>query len=290
MAISSIAILGGDLRQCYTAEYLHNLGWKVVCYHTPDFPYPPGIIQEASLSEAVRQTNISLMPTPLSKDGTSLFQTDPDQPACQLSELWEYSPPGQAVATYDIPKEGKRLLEQKGCPVFCYSQSETFRTENARLTAEGLLSELIRNTPFSLSNCSILLLGYGYCGFAIASLLQPICRNIFVLEQEEEKQKLAETHGVCPITPEDFPMILPQCNIVINTIPSQLLSSAHLQKLPGTCHVFDIASAPFGFRDCMTEETQIPYFRLPGIPGRYAPASSGQAIGKIIERMTDYVL
>lgn len=290
MAISSITILGGDLRQCYTAEYLYALGWQVTCFHTPDFPYLPEIHRADSLSEALEHADLVLAPTPLSKDGTCLFQANSMESPCLLTELWNTMKPDQALAVHNIQQEISESLQQKGCRIFAFSKSPAFALENAMLTAEGLLSELIRYTPFSLSSANVLLLGYGCCGSAIGQLLHPICRSMYVLEQEPSKQRQAETNGICPVTWEDLSMILPQCSIVINTIPAPVLEPTQLQKLPGFCHLFDIASAPFGFPADVTEKYLLPYFRIPGIPGRFSPVTAGHITGKAIERMTDYAL
>ena len=151
MAKPSIAILGGDLRQCHSAEYLHSCGWDVTCFHTPDFPYHSGITVENGLRQALAQANTMLLPTPLTKDGVHLFQADGQAPPCRLEEIWESVTPKQAVAAHSLAKEQAALLERKGCRVFQFGQMPVFARENASLTAEGLLSELIRYTPFSLS-------------------------------------------------------------------------------------------------------------------------------------------
>lgn len=290
MAISSIAILGGDLRQCHTAEYLNACGCQVTCFHTQDFPYSLDITQENSLPDALTGADVVLAPTPLSKDGVHLFQTDNEKPLCLLSELWDGLSSGQIFAVYSLSSDLAHLLKEKGCQISQFSQLPLFTRENALLTAEGLLSEIIRYTPFSLSSARILLLGYGCCGSAIGTLLHPLCHSIYVLEQEPGKQELAEKKGICPIQKEDFSTVLPRCNIVINTIPDSVLEPDQIRELPGSCHIFDIASAPFGFSENITEKYLLPYFRLPGLPGRFSPVTSGQIIGKIVERITDYVL
>ncbi|MCI8483201.1 MAG: hypothetical protein HFH41_02540 [Lachnospiraceae bacterium] len=289
MSTSSITILGGDLRQCYAAEYLLQAGWQVTCFHTPDFPWNAEISFADSISQALNASDLILAPTPLSKDGIHLFQTCSDPP-CLLTELWDALTPDKTFVVHSLPKETEQKLTQKGCPIFSFSQSPVFSAENALLTGEGLLAELIRYTPFSLSSANVLLLGYGCCGSAIGTLLHPICRSLSLLEQEEWKRSQAESKGICPITWEDFSKVLPTCSLVINTIPKQILEPAQIRLLSDACHIFDIASAPFGFPDDLTEQYLLPYFRLPGLPGRFSPITSGELIGKIIERITDYVL
>lgn len=288
MATPTITILGGDLRQCCTGEYLHAAGWQVTCYHTPDFPYPSDVSLETSLTRALERSKLILAPTPLSKDGFRLFQSNSHCPDCLLETLWDSLQPGQILAVSQISGEVQNTLSEKDCSVFPFSQSPVFAAENALLTAEGLLSEVIRCTPFSLASANVLILGYGRCGSAIGRLLHPLCRSIYVLEQDFEKMTQAEKQGICPITEEDFSVLLPKCDILINTIPASVLEDDKLQKLHVSCHIFDIASSPFGFSADIREKYLLPYFRLPGLPGRFSPLTSGRSIGKILERITEY--
>ncbi len=290
MELSSITILGGDLRHCYTAEYLHEQGWQVVCFHTPQFPQSTGIQISDTLEQALEYSDLILLPTPLTKDGDNLLQTETIFPSIPLSEFLGKISPKHTIAAINLQKEFIRQLSGKNCQLFSLAQSSDFAAENALLTAEGLLSEIIRCTPFSLSDANILLLGYGNCGSAITRRFKPLCRSIYLLEQDLDKQEQAKVDGICPISVDDFSQILPKCQIVINTIPAPVLEATILLQLHSSCHIFDIASAPFGFPADITEKCLLPYYRLPGIPGRFSPASAGKMIGKTIERMTRHVL
>ena len=73
-------------------------------------------------------------------------------------------------------------------------------------------------------------------------------------------------------------------------MPAPVLEPSSLLLLDSYCHIFDIASAPFGFPADITEKCLLPYYRLPGIPGRFSPISAGKMIGKTIERMTEHEL
>lgn len=289
MEASSITILGGDSRQCYAAEYFSSLGMEVICYHTPDFPYRPDIIQAGSLAQALAHSNLILAPTPLTRDGVNLMQAK-GQPPCLLENLWETLTPHHRLAIFSLTPEYRKILEGIGCESLIFGNSHYFQQENARLTAEGLLSEVIRHTPFALSSANILLLGYGRCGTAIGRIFLPLCQNIYVIEQNMGKWGTAKLNGLTPVCREDFPRILPKCQAVINTVPAPVLETEQLSQLHSSCHIFDIASAPFGFPADITEKCLLPYFQLPGIPGRFCPATAGKIIGRTIERMTEHAI
>lgn len=287
---TSITILGGDLRQCYAAEYFRTLGWQTSCWHTPEFPFHSDIYVTDSLSLALEHSKLILAPAPLTRDGISLFQSEAIPDSFPLDLLWSELKEYHTFAALSLDDKHQQILEEKGCQILTFGACDFFTTENAMLTAEGLLAEVIRYTPFSLSSANVLLLGYGHCGAAIGKLFRPLCSGIYLLEQDAEKQKLAKNNDIFSVTPEYLPQILPQCQILINTIPAPVLEPSMLRLLHHSCHIFDIASAPYGFPVDITRKCLLPCYRLPGIPGRLSPVNAGELIGKTIERMTEHDL
>lgn len=290
MAKPYISILGGDLRQCYAGEYLSSQGWNVTCYGTPDFPYNAAISIADSLITELQYADMVLVPTPLTKDGKNLFQSSSYKDILPLNSVFDALLPGQTLAGFLLPDDLKQSLYEKNCLFLNLGDSPAFMNENAALTAEGLLSELIRYTPSALSQARVLLLGYGRCGSAIGNILLPLCRDIHVIEQDELKCQQAMDTGIHPVTLKELDPLLSHCNIVINTIPSQVLSAVHFSALPGNCHIFDIASKPFGFPANFIADYLIPCHCLPGLPGRFCPETAGQLIGRTIERMSNHAL
>ncbi len=290
METSSITILGGDLRQCYAAEYLKAAGFPVMCYHTPDFPYSAGIQKADCLKRALAQSELILAPTPLTRDNDTLFQTALEEHPCSLEALWKELTPRHKFITSSLSEDHKKNLKNAGCQIMIFGNEAFFQTTNALLTAEGLLAEIIRCTPFSLSAADILLLGYGYCGTAIGRIFLPLCQNIYVIEQDTEKQIKAKQNGLIPVEKTDFAHVLPKCGIIINTVPGPILKIEQLSQMPVSCHIFDIASAPFGFPSETTKKCLMPYYRIGGIPGRFSPVTAGETIGRTIERMIQYAL
>lgn len=284
MAISQITLLGGDLRHAYTAEYLNSCGYAVTCFGTPDFPYHTNIQRVTSLEQAL-ETEALFMPTPFSKDGSHLFQKNTTVSPISISELLCRLSHPMAIFHNGMPTAFQEQFESAGGRLYALSESLEFAAANAKLTAEGLLSDVIRYTPFSLKNVRILLLGYGRCGSAIGTLFSAFETGIYVLERELSKQLQAEEHGLLALFESEKKTILPRCNLVINTIPQAVLTQEELALLPRDCHIFDIASAPFGFSNDVCSEFALPYFRLSGLPGKFYPQTAGIIAGKTIERM-----
>lgn len=274
MTISNITVLGGDLRQAYAAQYLSSCGFCVTCFQTLPFPYSSSIRIADSPAAALENNPALLLPCPLSPE--VLEQLPFDELIKLLSE-------GSVIFHNGIPDSLRSRLSRRNCILCSLSDSPGFSAENAELTAEGLLSELIRYTPFCLKDTLTLLLGYGRCGSAVGNLLSHLGTRIYVLEQDTQKQRLAEENGLSLLSDSERTALLPHCDLIINTVPDTVLTNKDLKLLPGNCHIFDIASAPFGFTSKVTATYLLPYFRLPGLPGKFSPKTAGIVIGKAIE-------
>ncbi len=172
------------------------------------------------------------------------------------------------IGPFTMYTKGKLLPEiEAACtkervPILNYMASEDFLVKNAALTAEGFLSYLIKETPFSLSEAHILLLGLGRCGKALSKLLNLLCPHVDAIDM--------------------VPDILPHSNynVVINTIPAPVISKDTLLDLKPDCILFDISSAPGGFDLEAVAELGLTRIACPQIPGKTCPQSAGIAIGE----------
>jgi len=174
------------------------------------------------------------------------------------------------IGPVDFYKDGELLSEvSEACalhhvPILNYMSNREFLITNAELTAEGLLSYLILNTPFTLNGANALILGFGRCGSAIAKRLHVLgCRvDAYDLIPEQFENP----------TSYDF---------IINTIPAKLINKDILNPLRQDCILFDIASVPGGFDEDAVCSLGRKLIRCPGIPGHTAPKTAGYAIGEL---------
>ncbi|MDL2302706.1 hypothetical protein LJC58_10220, partial [Lachnospiraceae bacterium OttesenSCG-928-D06] len=165
--------------------------------------------------------------------------------------------------------ELQAACQREGVTTFNYMESEEFLLQNAYLTAEGFLSILIQNTPFSLVGARILLLGLGRCGREIKKILEKFSCTLMSYDKVPDLSKEPK-----------LSIELATCQVVINTIPAKVIGEALLYALPGDCRLFDLATAPGGYDEKVVGAIGLTLQKCPGIPGKYLPKSAGAAIGK----------
>ncbi|GHU43049.1 dipicolinate synthase subunit A [Clostridia bacterium] len=314
MPSQTIAILGGDLRQYYLADYMIKEGYDVICYDTFPFPHDSLDFQKKlrfadSLKAALEDARLIVGPMPFSKDGVSLWCGKPTQDAipCRENEkplpdaehqvlfgdtknaplsletLLSLLQPWQILAGGGIDKNFAHAALKKKIVLFDFLEDPILNLRNAALTAEGLLACLIYETPFSLTDCSILLLGFGRCGKEIGKRLKFFTSKLRVFDSNESASLSAYSMGFSPISQEELSGSDLPYDIVINTIPDRILSKEQLMALPKDCVLFDIASVPYGFDFILTEQLQLKSVLCPGIPGRFAPRESGKLLGNSLK-------
>ena len=71
-------------------------------------------------------------------------------------------------------------------------------------------------------------------------------------------------------------------DIIFNTIPKQVMDEEFISKINNNALIIDLASSPYGIDDSLVKKYKLNYYHEPGIPGRYAPKSAGDIIGKTI--------
>ncbi len=291
MFLTSMTILGGDLRQCYLAEYMHTLGHDVICFGTVPFPFShgEGIPVSHNLTYALAQARLVLGPVPFSKDGVHL-NADPKE-SLSLHDLLGALRPGQILAGGGFGEDFSSSCAAAQIPVWDLMKDEAFICRNAALTGEGFLSLLISNTPFSLRGRSLLLIGYGRCAREIEKLLRCFSMKIYVCDCKKEALALASSQGHRAVWPKELSRCLPNLDLIINTVNDSVLADAQLDLLPPDCILFDIASAPYGFRKETADQKNLRLLRCPGIPGHTMPQTAGEAMGAALsERMLSYGL
>lgn len=275
----SISLLGGDLRQYYTANYLINKEMNVSYWGNNEFQKFNNIKSAPSLEYALKQ-NVLICPVPFSKDNYKL--TSNCEQEIKLSELYKNLSKDQLLIGGNIPKDIINICSEKQVSYYDYMNSESLGLINAEITAEGLICEILSKTPFILQNTDVLLLGYGKCGKMIANKLDALGCNITVCDCQPLMRALSISFGYKTISNDELKSQIPLCKILINTVPSSVLEKSDYSYLSKDCTIFDIASMPGGIDKKITEQLNIPTYHCLGLPGKTAPLTAGEAIGENI--------
>jgi len=146
-------------------------------------------------------------------------------------------------------------------------KNEWYLARNAAITAECALQVASAEMNTVFFDSSVLIVGWGRIGKCLACLLKAIGANVTVAARNDRDRALAEALGYASITPGQTPE---GCQIVFNTVPFPVMEA------DSRCLNIDLASGRGILGDSVIWAR--------GLPGKYAPESSGQLIGKAFLR------
>ena len=211
------------------------------------------------------------------------YETTSPRNYCKLTEDFFKNLPA-TLSIYTVKKNEtlKKLQEKYGFGYEALMDDETFVDENAWLTAEGLIGEILQHRPYQLSQSKIIVIGYGHCGQAIAELLCGFHVEIYIKEIDPKKQARVLKDGFQLVSEDDIIELKP--DIIITTAIHSLDLKA-IQHLPKETYYFDITSFPYGFNHRLNLKHD---YLLNNIPASYGYKTIGKKIGQWIERRQNH--
>lgn len=202
-------------------------------------------------------------------------------PVSRLIPSMNLLKPGQIVFGGNIPD---RLLTDAPSDITFVDvlKDENVVWNNAMLTAEGLIAKIIENTDFALNNANVFILGFGKCGTNVASRLNSLNCSITIYDHTPKHLSQALSYGYEVLEIDDISYKINDFDIIINTVPKNILSDLHMSNIKKSCVLFEIASAPYGFDKTLTEKYKLSLITCPGLPGATAPKAAGELIAQSI--------
>lgn len=157
-------------------------------------------------------------------------------------------------------------------------QDPFFLAHNAAITAHCALQLAAQRLDTTLADTPTLLIGWGRIGKQLAALLRGVGCHPVILARKESDRALLEALGYTPLSPAQLSSAITQFRLIINTAPETVLQE-HIVSLCHNCVLLDLAS-----KEGIEGSSVI---RARGLPGQYAPKSTGHLIADTIIRILE---
>lgn len=273
------AVIGGDKRQVYLADELVSRGHSVISFGlecTAD--------RAAFWEIAAGSSEYIICPVPITSD-FSVFESKLANTDVIIRMLVNQLHPGQHLIAGCISPQLKSELTAKDVSVYDLMKNENLAIYNSIATAEGALCEAIKESPVNLCKSRCAVLGYGRCGRAIANRLSGMHCITDIYSNDSRELAMAGSFGYCCRTISDFGQNAAVYDFIFNTVPSGIITSDIIRMLNKNTTIIDIASG--GGTDFNAAGIAgINAHLYPGLPGKYAPMSSGIMLAGIIDSLT----
>lgn len=277
------AVIGGDRRQVYVANYLKNRRFRVVVYGTETKDLDRECREAASFEEAVTESGCIIGPILFSKDGETLVCRKKKE-ELTIEALLYHLKKDQWLFGGCISKGIEKQCEKAGIIVYDFMKMDDVAIYNAIATAEGAIVKAMELKPINLHGSRCLVLGYGRCGKVLAAKLRGLSAKVTICARSEVARSQGEAAGFEVMTFFDLPRLLLQFDYIFNTVPAIILKKDLLKRVSREAYIIDIASSPGGVDYDAACEMGIRAYLCPSLPGIYAPKSSGIRLAeKVLE-------
>ena len=272
----NISIIGGDLRIINLAKILANDGFHVHTYALEKsenlFDFDK-IIQYNTIQDAIQKSNYIISSIPLSKNNKNIFTPFSDF-QISLDDL-EKNLEGK---TFIAGKINKKIKENSEIISIDIMDIEEYAVLNCIATAEGAIQIAMEEFPKTLSGSNILVMGFGRIGKILSKMLQGIGANVYCEARKNEDLAYIKAYGYSPIPLNNLEKNLDKFDIIMNTIPVQILTKSRLDLVKNDALIIDLASNPGGVDFEYAKSKDIKTIWALALPGKVAPVSSAEYI------------
>ena len=214
----------------------------------------------------------------LEKAGISLI----DHPAPEITHLLLDIPSKETLADGKDLKEILRMLPRSvtviggnlNLPEYKtvdLLQDPLYLAKNAAITAQCALQVAAPYLHTTFADTPVLILGWGRIGKCLAKLLSNLGCSVTVAARRPQDRAMLEALGYGAVDFEAVPSILSQYSLLYNTVPD----------LPFVWDLSQVVAIDLASEPGMKGDNVI---IARGLPGKYAPESSGRLISETILR------
>jgi dipicolinate synthase subunit A len=189
---------------------------------------------------------------------------------------------GRTVFGGVFPEDKKQLLTDAGVKYYDLMADPSVVHQNACITAEATLAEILKYSDYSIRGQKILVCGYGKCGREIARLLAAVGGKVTVLARSVEARRLARAEGHEAVDFSYGPEEVYGARTIVNTVPALVIREPMIREMHSDTVIIDIASRPGGCDLMAADNYGIKVVAALGLPGIYTTKSSAKVLADAI--------
>lgn len=275
------AVIGGDMRIVRLASMLESEGHEICCFALDEAP--ADLIKSCALAvcASAQDADCVILPLPvLDMRGAlnaplSAFKHNAEEILQAL--------PKTAVICGGMPGEKlSKISKELGLDFVDYFLREELVALNALATAEGTLTVLLENSPITIWDSRILVIGYGRIGKMLSTRLLALGAHVAVSARNAGDMAYIRASGCEALDTRTLGAQLGRFDTVINTVPARVMGREQLKLLKKDVLCIDLASRPGGFDFEAAKELDINTLWALGLPAETAPITAGKIIKETI--------
>ncbi|WP_159434200.1 dipicolinate synthase subunit DpsA [Domibacillus mangrovi] len=273
-------LFGGDARQLEISRILVQHGYDVCMIGFEQIEIIDDNVKKIKTDD-LHDLPIDLFVLPVSgvKKNGEVDASFANEPLFFTKEIADKIPESCAVMSGIKTAALKQMIQREVTFLF---EREDAAIHNSIPTAEGTLMIAMQQTPFTIHQSKVVVVGFGRVGMTTARLFHQVGAIVSTAVRETGKFARASEMGLDPFYMEELHTQAGQADIVINTVPALLLTDEVIRQMKKTAIIIDLASMPGGTDFKAAEAAGIQAIHALGLPGKTAPETAGKILGQVI--------
>lgn len=155
---------------------------------------------------------------------------------------------------------------------------------NSIPTAEGTIMMAIEHTDYTIHSSRVIVVGFGRVGNTVANKFSALGAKVSVCARSIMDLARITEMGHTAIPFDKLHEHTGNCDLLINTIPAQVVKKESIQQLPSHAFIIDLASKPGGTDFDYADQRGIKAILARSLPGIVAPKTSGKILADVIKQ------
>jgi len=153
---------------------------------------------------------------------------------------------------------------------------------NSIPTAEGTLMTAMEYTDYTIHSSRVTVVGFGRVGHTVARSFSALGAKVSVSARNKKDLARIKEMGLTPIPLKHLASSVHDCDILINTVPSLVITKKEIKQLPSHNLIIDLASHPGGTDFNYAKKRGIQAILSKSLPGVVAPKTAGKILADVI--------
>lgn len=264
--------------------------WKVYTYgleNAEALKEMTNVILTENLQEVIKDIDVILGGVPFSSNGVDINNPFSEK-NITVDEVFELAK-GSTFIAGGIKQGIAKKAEENNIQLIDILKREELAVLNTISTAEGTIQIAMEQTAKTIHGSKVLVMGFGRIGKILAKMLNGIGAKVYCEARKNEDFAWIKAYGYNLVKLKNLKEAISQFDIIINTIPSMILTKEYLEKVNSECLIIDVASLPGGIDTNAAKQLGIRTISALSLPGKVAPITSAEFIKETLYHILEEI-
>ncbi|MFF2876877.1 dipicolinic acid synthetase subunit A [Gottfriedia sp. NPDC057991] len=281
-----IAVIGGDARQLEVIRKLTELDAKVTLIGFEQLDSGFTSASKELIADAdFKDLDAILLPVPGTNNEGVVDTIFSNEKVVLTKEILDSTPSHCTIYSGISNSYLDSIVTASNRKLVKLFERDDVAIYNSIPTVEGTIMMVIQHTEYTIHNSKVAVLGLGRTGMSVARTFHSLGAKVKVGARKSEHIARIVEMGLEAFEFKNIEEALKDVDVVINTVPVQIVTASVISRLQPHALIIDLASKPGGTDFRYAEKRGIKALLAPGLPGIVAPKTAGQIIGNVLTQL-----